>query len=91
MRNFGIGDSNDYVILERGRVIGRVMLHPHGQRISCGSERSPQWSSAIGLQQGLFSDPRTSDGGFQGALAGLTLLSGFGLAFQLFNVLALLS
>ena len=28
MRYFGIGDSNDYVVLDGGRVIGRIMLHP---------------------------------------------------------------
>jgi hypothetical protein len=28
MRCFGIGDSNDYVVLEGGRVIGRILLHP---------------------------------------------------------------
>ena len=28
MRYFGIGDSNDYVVLEGGRVIGRILLHP---------------------------------------------------------------
>ena len=46
---------------------------------------------ALCLQQGLFSDMRTGDARFQGAMVGLPLLSGFGLAFQLFNVLALLS
>jgi hypothetical protein len=28
MRYFGIGDANDYVVLDGGRVIGHVMLHP---------------------------------------------------------------
>ena len=28
MRYFGIGDLNDYVVLDDGRVIGRIMLHP---------------------------------------------------------------
>jgi hypothetical protein len=27
-RYFGIGDANDYVVLDGGRVIGRLMLHP---------------------------------------------------------------
>ena len=26
---FWIGDENDYVVLDGGRVIGRIMLHPH--------------------------------------------------------------
>ena len=27
-RYFGFGNSNDYVVLNGGRVIGRIMLHP---------------------------------------------------------------
>ena len=27
-RYFGIGDAIDYVVLDGGRVIGRIMLHP---------------------------------------------------------------
>jgi hypothetical protein len=29
-RFFGFGNSNDYVVLNSGRVIGRIMLHPQG-------------------------------------------------------------
>ena len=27
---FRFGDENDYVVLDGGRVIGRIMLHPQG-------------------------------------------------------------
>jgi hypothetical protein len=27
---FGIGGSDDYVVLDGGRVIGRILLHPQG-------------------------------------------------------------
>jgi hypothetical protein len=29
-RYFGFGNSNDYVVLNSCRVIGRIMLHPQG-------------------------------------------------------------
>ena len=30
-RYFGFGDSNDYVVIDGGRAIGRIMLHPQAQ------------------------------------------------------------
>ena len=30
VKYFGFGDSDDYVVLDGGRVIGRIMLHPPG-------------------------------------------------------------
>jgi len=58
---FRIGDKNDYRVLDGGRVIGRarrptVVLDDNGFR----------YSSVAG-QAGLFSKPRRSNGGFQGA------------------------
>ena len=38
------GDSNDYVVLDGGRVIGRVMLHPQAPEAIHGSGRSRRWS-----------------------------------------------
>jgi hypothetical protein len=43
-RYFGIGDSNDYVVLDGGRVIGRIMLHRKDQMESHDSGRSRRWS-----------------------------------------------
>jgi hypothetical protein len=28
-KHYRIGDKDDYVVLDGGRVIGRIMLHPH--------------------------------------------------------------
>jgi len=30
LKYFGFGDENDYVVLEGGRVVGRIMLHSQG-------------------------------------------------------------
>jgi hypothetical protein len=30
LKYFGFGDDNDYVVLDGGRVVGRIMLHPKG-------------------------------------------------------------
>jgi len=68
-KHYRIGDKDDYVVLDGGRVIGRIMLHPHAP-----DGRSWFWTITapdipIARQAGLFSNTRRSDGGFQSAVA----------------------
>jgi hypothetical protein len=63
---FGFVNSNDYVVLNSGRVIGRIMLHPQAP------EGHPWFWSITAMEKppsvynkGLLSDPRTSDGRFK--------------------------
>ena len=65
-RYVGFCNSNDYVVLKSGRMIGRIMLIREDRRAIHGSGRSLRWSSALGL----FSDARTGDGRFQGVMVG---------------------
>ena len=51
-RYFGFGNSNDYVVLKSGRMIGRIMLIREDRRAIHGSGRSLRWSSALGLNKG---------------------------------------
>jgi hypothetical protein len=68
-----LGDENDYVVLDGGRVIGRIFLHPQApERSSVVLDNNRSGYSAVNRQAGLFSNARTSDGGFQGAMDGDT-------------------
>jgi hypothetical protein len=50
-RYFGLGNSNDYVVLNGGRVIRRIMFHPQAVRGSAVVLDDPRSeSSTIGLQ-----------------------------------------
>ena len=40
-KHYRIGDKDDYVVLDGGRVIGRIMLHPHAPDGRRGSGRLP--------------------------------------------------
>ena len=64
---FRIGDKNDYCVLDGGR----IFLNPQAP------DGRPFWDdngsgySTVDRQAGLFSNTRTSDGEFQGAVAEL--------------------
>ena len=64
-RYFGFGDKDDRVVLYGGRVIGRIFLSPQAP-----AARNWMWTITVMdyprtiLQSRLFSDTRTSDGGF---------------------------
>ena len=65
-RYFGFGDKDDHVVLDGGRVIGRIFIAPQAP------EKQPWfWTitatdvSAIDPRSRLFSDTRANDSGFQ--------------------------
>ena len=67
---FHFGDKDDYVVLDGGRVIGRIMLHPqapdgHPWFWTITDPDIPPFAR----QTGLFNNTRRSDGGIQGAVA----------------------
>jgi len=41
---FRFGDENDYVVLDGGRVVGRIFMQPQAQPDSPGSGRSRTWT-----------------------------------------------
>ena len=72
-RYFGSGDKDDHVVLDGGGVIGRIFLSPQSP-----PDRNWMWTITAmeyppdDPKPRLFTDTRTSDGGFQGAVAKLT-------------------
>jgi hypothetical protein len=63
-KHFRIGDENDYVVLDGGRVIGRIFLQPQARagRSVLVLDDNGFGHSTVNRQARLFSDARTSDG-----------------------------
>jgi hypothetical protein len=38
-KHFGLGDKNDFVVLDGGRIIGRIFLQPQRRKADRGSGR----------------------------------------------------
>jgi hypothetical protein len=68
----GEWSPDDYDVRDsQGKVVGRIMLHPQAPKDqpwfwTINGTRNP----AVSLQSWIFSDTRTGDGGFQGAVVG---------------------
>jgi hypothetical protein len=69
---FGFGDKDDHVVLDGGRVIGRIFpIAAIAARSQPDVDDHRNGVPADDPKPRLFTDTRASDGGFQGAVAKL--------------------
>jgi hypothetical protein len=69
----GIGDKDDYAVVDGKRVIGRIFLHPQAPTAEpwVWTITAREQPSSL-YNRGYCAFARTSDGGIQGALVELT-------------------
>ena len=68
-RYFGFGDKDNHVVLDGGRVIGRIFQQPQAPEGFVVLDNHCARASAINPQSRLFRDARRSDDGIQSAVA----------------------